>query len=161
MKSLAFLIIEIAFLRVNLIKMNLKYFFFFFLDTTYLRYIAFGLSRRECGVVLDPHRVMVKNILRTSQNGNGTCVPAVHFICICVYVLFKTILSHPLVAPRFFPLIIITCVYVCVCIERDVVGCACGDNQRCSLMSKLFTFRSLTFLILCSELRNLYLTTER
>lgn len=62
--------------------------------------------------------------------------------------LFKTILSHPLVSSLSFlslPLIIITCVERCV----QLLGWACGDNQQCALMSKLFTFRS-RFLWSCS-----------
>lgn len=85
---------DIRSLRVNLIKTNLKYFFFFFFFDSLclvpcLR-AACRWSRTYCELVeTEMERVWPLSI-------SSACA------CVCIYVVFKTILSHPLVAPLSF-----------------------------------------------------------
>jgi hypothetical protein len=90
----------------------------------------------QSGVFLDPHRVMVKNILWISRNGNGTCVPAVHFICIYMSRSKQSYRTHSF-ARSFSSHHYHMRTYIYTWSD----GLAATINA--ALMSKLFTFRSL------------------
>jgi hypothetical protein len=68
--------------------------------------------------------------------------------------VYVCLVQNNLIAPALFPLIIITCVYIYIWSGR------LAATINAALMSKLFTFRFLTSLILCSQLRKFDLTTK-
>ncbi len=144
----AFVLIWVCFLEVNLIKKNTNY---LSLNNLCLVLCLRGSNRAAYYLIhIEWWSRTYCELVETEME--RVCPLSISSVYVC---LVQNNLIAPTRLPALLPLIIITCMYI----YRWSGGLAATINA--ALMSKLFTFRFLTSLILCSQLRKFDLTTKR